>query len=200
MLYNCGWIIKLSKAKQWFSVSKTSVTEEEEWQSQFLRSFGSTKSLTSFKSVLDGWTTSYSIKYLLSFKMNNKWYNSFFYNQFSKAKLGNSDCFLLFIARTCQNKVNNHNIAKKNSFFSYKIKSWKKMMEAEFQNHRFYSANYNFLTFSVVKATLQSQMSFLLPPFFKTQVQTSSFSCQGISISKSYSIDCLFWKHLAPKF
>ena len=30
MLYNCGWIFKLYKTKQWFSVSKTSVTE---WRS-----------------------------------------------------------------------------------------------------------------------------------------------------------------------
>ena len=42
MLYNCGWILKLSKAKQWFSVSKMSMTDgRTEWQSQFLRSFGS---------------------------------------------------------------------------------------------------------------------------------------------------------------
>ena len=42
MLYNCGWTLKLSKIKQWFSASKTFVTDRiSEWHTQYLRSFGS---------------------------------------------------------------------------------------------------------------------------------------------------------------
>ena len=39
MLYNCGWIFKSSKAKQWFSVLRTFVINE--WQTLIMRSFGS---------------------------------------------------------------------------------------------------------------------------------------------------------------